>query len=143
MSITFNLYYKGKNNNALLFAKEMEESGIADKIRSSKGNLKYEYFVPLNSSDTVLLIDSWQDEAALRRTGCFFLYYSSYQNKKDTVKVSFLKLSLKNIKLILYSFTSAKAFFIHGKAVMKYSPDRLIRYNVQSTLMIYHPLRNG
>lgn len=66
MSITFNLYYKGKNNNALLFAKEMEESGIADKIRSSKGNLKYEYFVPLNSSDTVLLIDSWQDEAALR-----------------------------------------------------------------------------
>ena len=37
----------------------------------------------------------------------------------------------------------AKAFFIHGKAVMIYSPDRLMRYNVQSTLMTYHPLRNG
>lgn len=67
MSITFNLYYKGEKGSALSFAKEMEEIGIADRIRKTDGNLKYEYYIPLKSNDTVLLIDSWRDETALKR----------------------------------------------------------------------------
>ena len=65
MSITVNIYYSGKNGNALEFAKEMEQSGIADRIRAEEGNLRYEYFIPLNGSDTVLLIDSWASQEAL------------------------------------------------------------------------------
>jgi quinol monooxygenase YgiN len=60
-----NLYYKGINKNALAFAKEMEASGIADAIRSEKGNLRYEYFQPIDDPETVLLIDSWTDQAAI------------------------------------------------------------------------------
>lgn len=37
MSLTVNLYYTGKNGSAQKFAKEMEESGIADKIRKEPG----------------------------------------------------------------------------------------------------------
>ena len=63
--ITVNLYYKGINGNARAFAKEMESSGIADAIRAEKGNLRYEYFQPLNDTETVLLIDSWSDQEAI------------------------------------------------------------------------------
>ncbi len=63
--ITVNLYYKGQNGNARAFAQEMERSGIADAIRSEKGNLRYQYFVPLDDPETVLLIDSWTDQAAI------------------------------------------------------------------------------
>ena len=63
--ITVNLYYKGANGNARAFANEMESSGIADAIRAEKGNLRYEYFQPLDDPETILLIDSWIDQAAI------------------------------------------------------------------------------
>ena len=40
----------------------MEASGLADKIRAEKGNLKYDYFQPLSDPETILLIDSWQEK---------------------------------------------------------------------------------
>ena len=63
--ITVNLYYIGINGNARAFADEMESSGIADAIRAEKGNLRYEYFQPIGDPETVLLIDSWSDQAAI------------------------------------------------------------------------------
>lgn len=65
MSITVNLYYTGENGNALKFAREMESSGTADAIRREEGNLRYEYFIPLQDKETVLLIDSWESQQAL------------------------------------------------------------------------------
>lgn len=65
MSISVNLYYHGKNGSALRFAREMEESGIADAIRAEEGNLRYEYFQPLHDPETILLVDSWRDQAAI------------------------------------------------------------------------------
>lgn len=43
----------------------MESAGIADAIRAEEGNLKYEYFFPMNDAETVLLIDSWKDQASI------------------------------------------------------------------------------
>ena len=63
--ITVNLYYTGTNGNARKFAEEMESSGTADQIRAEDGNLRYEYFFPMNDSGTVLLIDSWRDQEAI------------------------------------------------------------------------------
>ena len=63
--ITVNLYYRGQNGSARRFAEEMESSGIADAIRAEKGNLRYEYFIPIKDSETVLLIDAWEDQAAI------------------------------------------------------------------------------
>ena len=63
--ITVNLYYKGKDGAAKAFAEEMEASGIADSIRTEEGNIRYQYFIPMNDPETVLLIDSWKDQAAI------------------------------------------------------------------------------
>ena len=63
--ITVNLYYTGTNGNAKKFAQEMESSGTADKIRAENGNLRYEYFFPMNDPETVLLIDSWESQEAI------------------------------------------------------------------------------
>ena len=65
MAFTINIYYTGANGSAIKFAKEMISSGIVDKIKSKKGNLRYEYFRPLNNDETVLLIDSWENQEAL------------------------------------------------------------------------------
>lgn len=63
--ITLNLYYTGKNVNARAFAEEMVRSGVADAIRAEDGNLRYEYFYPMDDPETVLLIDQWRDQNAI------------------------------------------------------------------------------
>ena len=65
--ITVNLYYSGQNGAARRFAEEMLSSGTAAAIRKEKGNLRYEYFYPLEDEETVLLIDSWETQEALDR----------------------------------------------------------------------------
>ena len=65
MAITVNLRYTGKNGSARKFAEEMEKSGTVDAIRAEEGNIRYEYYVPLNDSETVLLIDAWESQEAL------------------------------------------------------------------------------
>ena len=65
MSITINLYYSGSNGNARQFVEEMERCGIADRIRKENGNIRYDYFYPINNQETVLLIDSWMDQKSI------------------------------------------------------------------------------
>ncbi len=65
MVITVNIYYKGKDGAAIAFAKEMIESGIVAEVRSKEGNLKYDYFLPIENKETVLLIDQWANQEAL------------------------------------------------------------------------------
>ena len=65
MSLIINIYYTGTNGNARLFAEEMISSGIVDRIRKEVGNLRYEYFYPVDNPETVLLIDKWKDEESL------------------------------------------------------------------------------
>ena len=64
-TITINIYYTGKNNNARKFAEEMEQSGTVAAIRKEAGNKRYEYFYPKNNEQTVLLIDTWENQEAL------------------------------------------------------------------------------
>ena len=65
MAITVNLRYTGTNGKARAFAEEMSSSGTVDAIRSEPGNLRYEYYISIDDPETVLLIDSWTDQAAI------------------------------------------------------------------------------
>ena len=71
MSITVNIYYSGTNGSARKFAEEMMaliDTGadiLVAAIRSEKGNLQYAYFYPAEDPETVLLIDSWESQAAI------------------------------------------------------------------------------
>ena len=63
--ITVNLYYTGTGGSARAFAEEMVQSGTVAAIRAEDGNLRYEYFFPMDDPETVLLIDQWRDQAAI------------------------------------------------------------------------------
>ena len=65
MAITMNLYYTGTNGSARRFAEEMVSSGTVAAIRAEKGSLKYEYFTPFDDPETILLIDSWENQEAI------------------------------------------------------------------------------
>lgn len=60
-----NIYYSGTNGNAKKFAEEMISSGTVRDIRADNGNIRYEYFFPMEDSQTVLLIDSWKDRQSI------------------------------------------------------------------------------
>lgn len=49
MAITVNIYYSGENGNA----------------KKEDGNIRYEYFFPMDDKETVLLIDSWKDQHSI------------------------------------------------------------------------------
>lgn len=63
--ITVNIRYTGSNGSARAFADEMITSGTVAAIRAEEGNLRYEYYTPLDDPETVLLIDSWADQTAI------------------------------------------------------------------------------
>ncbi len=73
MAITVNLRYTGKKGAAQAFAREMISSGTVEKIRTEKGNLRYEYYLPFGedadgdeaSRETILLIDAWENQEAI------------------------------------------------------------------------------
>ena len=65
MAITVNIYYRGEGGSARKFAEEMVSGGVVRDIRAESGNLRYEYFFPMEDPETVLLIDSWKDQASI------------------------------------------------------------------------------
>lgn len=65
MAITINIYYSGKGGNARKFAEEMVLTGVVSDIRAEEGNIRYEYYFPMDDKETVLLVDSWKDQRSL------------------------------------------------------------------------------
>lgn len=89
MSLTVNIYYKGKNGNAKRFAEEMISSGLVQKIRAEEGNERYEYFYPLDDPETVMLIDKWKNKEAL------YIHHKSEMMKEIAHLREKYKLSMK------------------------------------------------
>lgn len=65
--LTINIRYSGENGSAREYVREMEESGIADRIRAVEGCLRYDYYFPADNPEGLLLIDEWADQTALNR----------------------------------------------------------------------------
>ena len=63
--ITINIRYTGINGSARAFAEEMTATGTVAAIRKEPGNIRYEYYAPLEDPETILLIDAWTDQAAI------------------------------------------------------------------------------
>ena len=43
----------------------MLTSGLVDEIKKEKGNRRYEYFFSVEDEETVLLVDSWDNQEAI------------------------------------------------------------------------------
>ena len=65
--LTINIRYSGAGGAAKNYVKEMEESGIAARIRAVEGCIRYDYFFPADDPEGLLLIDEWADAEALNR----------------------------------------------------------------------------
>lgn len=65
MAITVNIYYTGVNGAAAKFVEEMIAGKTVERIRQEKGNLRYDYFFSVDDAETVLLIDSWENQEAI------------------------------------------------------------------------------
>lgn len=64
-AITVHIYYTGENGSAKAFVKEMLTSVLVDEIKKEKGNRRYEYFFSVEDEETVLLVDSWDNQEAI------------------------------------------------------------------------------
>lgn len=65
MALTVNIYYTGINGSARAFAAEMVSSGTVADIRAEHGNISYKYFFSMDDLETVLLIDSWENQESV------------------------------------------------------------------------------
>ena len=65
--LCINIRYSAESGNVQKYVEEMEKSGIADKIRSIEGCIRYDYFFPADDPNALLLIDEWADQEALNR----------------------------------------------------------------------------
>lgn len=63
--ITIHIHYTGHNGSARKFAEEMLSSKTVEQIRAESGNLGYNYYLSLDDPETLLLIDSWRDQASI------------------------------------------------------------------------------
>ena len=52
--------YKSENGAARGFAEEMESSGLAAQVRAEDGCIRYDYFYPVGSDNTLFLWEQWE-----------------------------------------------------------------------------------
>jgi len=62
--IVLNVTYTIKPGKREEFYIKVKESGIVEQSRLEEGNLKYEYYIPIESDNEILLIEIWKDLAA-------------------------------------------------------------------------------
>ena len=64
--IVLNVTYKCKPELREAFLERIRKEGIDAASRAETGNLKYDYYIPYDASDDLLLIEKWADEDALK-----------------------------------------------------------------------------
>lgn len=54
------VYYRCKDGQRDAFMAEIKNSKIAEKSRVEPGNMQYDYFLPVDDANTVLLLEKWE-----------------------------------------------------------------------------------
>lgn len=67
--IVLNVTYQCKPDLREAFLERILAEGIDKKSRSEAGNIKYDYYLPVDSGDDLLLVEKWQDADALAAHG--------------------------------------------------------------------------
>jgi quinol monooxygenase YgiN len=67
--IVLNVTYRCKPDMRDAFLERIMAEGIDEACRGEKGNLKYDYYYPADDGDELLLVEKWQDAAALEAHG--------------------------------------------------------------------------
>ena len=67
--IVLNVTYKCKPGMREKFLEAIKAEGIDAACRAEAGNIKYDYYRPVDGSDELLLVEKWQDADALAEHG--------------------------------------------------------------------------
>jgi quinol monooxygenase YgiN len=67
--IALNVTYKCKPDMREAFLEAILREGIDEASRKEDGNLKYDYYIPFDGGDDLLLVEKWRDEAAIKAHG--------------------------------------------------------------------------
>ena len=67
--IVLNVTYKCKPDLRDEFLEMIYTEGIDIASRSEEGNIKYDYYTPVDGSDDLLLLEKWRDAEALDAHG--------------------------------------------------------------------------
>ena len=67
--IVLNVTYKCKPDMRDEFLEAICAEGIDDACRAEDGNIKYDYYKPVDGSDDLLLVEKWRDADALAAHG--------------------------------------------------------------------------
>ncbi len=67
--IVLNVTYKCKPGMREEFLKMIMAEGIDIACRAEAGNIKYDYYIPYEESDELLLVEKWIDADALAEHG--------------------------------------------------------------------------
>ena len=63
--IVLNVTYKCKPGKREEFLATIRAEGIDAASRAEAGNIKYDYYIPTDGSDELLLVEKWQDADVL------------------------------------------------------------------------------
>lgn len=64
--IVLNVTYKCKPGMNRVFLDRLNDEGLAAACRAEAGNIKYDYYLPADGSDELLLVEKWRDAEALK-----------------------------------------------------------------------------
>lgn len=67
--IVLNVTYKCKPDMRDEFLEMIYTEGIDTASRGEEGNIKYDYYTPVDGSDDLLLVEKWRDAEALADHG--------------------------------------------------------------------------
>ena len=67
--IVLNVTYKCKPDMRDEFLEMIYKEGIDAASRAEEGNIKYDYYMPVDNSDDLLLVEKWRDAEALAAHG--------------------------------------------------------------------------
>ena len=67
--IVLNVTYKCRPGMREAFLEAILREGIDEASRAEAGNLKYDYYLPFDGGDELLLVEKWRDETALSAHG--------------------------------------------------------------------------
>ena len=67
--IILNVTYKCKPGMREKFVEAIKAEGIDAASRAEAGNFKYDYYMSVDNSDELLLVEKWQDAEALAEHG--------------------------------------------------------------------------
>ena len=67
--IVLNVTYRCKPDLRDEFLEKIYTEGIDIASRSEEGNIKYDYYTPVDGSDDLLLLEKWRDAEALDAHG--------------------------------------------------------------------------